>query len=108
MRVRGGYGFSSLLKQNKKAKICFVIYIAGFFFKKNFCYEVFAKQKKKKCSSSNYSYMNTCMYSVHVCMFVNVLLIRNSLSLMHHMCVRMPLKDTCTHSCIHTHTCRTG
>ena len=34
--VRGGrggvYGFSSLLKQNKKAKICFVIYIAGFFF----------------------------------------------------------------------------
>ena len=24
--------FSSLLKQNKKAKICFVIYIAGFFF----------------------------------------------------------------------------
>ena len=27
-----GYRFSSLLKQNKKAKICFVIYIAGFFF----------------------------------------------------------------------------
>ncbi len=27
------YGFSSLMKQNKKAKICFVIYIAGFFFK---------------------------------------------------------------------------
>ena len=25
--------FSSLTKQNKKAKICFVIYIAGFFFK---------------------------------------------------------------------------
>jgi hypothetical protein len=23
------YGFSSLVKQNKKAKICFVIYIAG-------------------------------------------------------------------------------
>jgi len=33
------------LKQNKKAKICFVIYIAGFFFKKNFCYEVIVKQK---------------------------------------------------------------
>jgi len=31
-RVRGVYGFSSLVKQNKKAKICFVIYIAGFFF----------------------------------------------------------------------------
>jgi hypothetical protein len=24
------------------------------------------------------------------------------------MCVRMPLKDTCTHSCMHTYTCRTG
>ena len=31
-KVRGLYGFSSLVKQNKKAKICFVIYIAGFFF----------------------------------------------------------------------------
>ena len=29
VRVRGVYGFSSLVKQNKKAKICFVIYIAG-------------------------------------------------------------------------------
>ena len=27
VRVRGGCGFSSLVKQNKKAKICFVIYI---------------------------------------------------------------------------------
>jgi hypothetical protein len=32
VRVRGEYRFSSLLKQNKKAKICFVIYIAGFVF----------------------------------------------------------------------------
>jgi hypothetical protein len=34
-KVRGVYRFSSLVKQNKKAKICFVIYIAGeriFFF----------------------------------------------------------------------------
>jgi hypothetical protein len=54
-RERGVYGFSSLLKQNKKAKICFVIYIAGFFFKKNFCYEVFAKQKKTEESSNYYS-----------------------------------------------------
>ena len=30
-RVRGEYLFSSLMKQNK-AKICFVIYIAGFSF----------------------------------------------------------------------------
>jgi len=42
------------LKQNKKAKICFVIYIAGFFFKKNLCYEVIAKQKKTEESSNNY------------------------------------------------------
>jgi len=34
-RVRGECGLSSLMKQKKKAKICFVIYIAGFFFKKN-------------------------------------------------------------------------
>jgi len=42
------------MKQNKKAKICFVIYIAGFFLKKNFCYEVFAKQKKEKVSIEYY------------------------------------------------------
>ena len=53
-RVRGEYGFSSLLKQNKKAKICFVIYIAGFFFKIFLCYEVFAKQKIYKLSSNHY------------------------------------------------------
>jgi len=46
VRVRGEYGFSSLMKQNRKAEICFVIYIAGFFFKFFFCYEVFTKQKK--------------------------------------------------------------
>ena len=33
-KVRGVYRFSTLVKQNKKGKICFVIYIAGFFFKK--------------------------------------------------------------------------
>ena len=27
--IRGVYRFSSLVKQNKKAKICFVIHIAG-------------------------------------------------------------------------------
>jgi hypothetical protein len=43
------------MKQNKKAKICFVIYIAGIFFKKKFCYEVIVKQKKKKCSANHYS-----------------------------------------------------
>ena len=58
-KVRGEYGFSSLVKQNKKAKIYFVIHIAGFFFKKKFCYEEFAKQKKTKESSHYYlNYMN--------------------------------------------------
>jgi hypothetical protein len=33
VRVRGEYRFSSLMKQIKKGKICFVIYIARFFFK---------------------------------------------------------------------------
>jgi hypothetical protein len=52
--VKGEYGFMKLMKQNKKAKICFVIYIAGFFFLKFFCYEVFAKQKKSKESRLYY------------------------------------------------------
>jgi hypothetical protein len=29
-KVRGEYRVSSLMKQNKKSQICFVIYIAGF------------------------------------------------------------------------------
>jgi hypothetical protein len=50
MDIRGEYRFSSRMKQNKKAKICFVIYIAGFFFLKFFCYEVIVKQKiYKRC-----------------------------------------------------------
>jgi hypothetical protein len=53
-RVRGECGFSSLVKQNKKAEICFVIYIAGFFFLKFFCYEVIVKQKIYKRSSNYY------------------------------------------------------
>jgi hypothetical protein len=51
------------VKQNKKAKICFVIYIAGFFFLKNFCYEVFAKQKKAELPDNHYC---------GVCVFVAV------------------------------------
>jgi hypothetical protein len=33
-KVRGECGLSSLMKQKKKAEICFVIYIAGLFLKK--------------------------------------------------------------------------
>ncbi len=42
------------MKQNKKAKICFVIYIAGFFFN-FFCYKVIVKQNLKKRSAIHYS-----------------------------------------------------
>ncbi len=42
------------MKQKIKGKIRFVIYIAGFFFKKNFCYEVFTKQKKNERGSNYY------------------------------------------------------
>ena len=47
MNIRGMYRFRSLVKQNKKAKICFVIHIAGerkLFF---YIYAVIVKQKKK-------------------------------------------------------------
>jgi len=53
-KVRGEYRFSSVVKQKIKAKICFVIYIAGFFFKKNLCYEVIVKQKIYKRSNNHY------------------------------------------------------
>jgi hypothetical protein len=42
MDIRGVYRFSSLVKQNKKAKICFVIHIAGFFF---YIYDVITWEK---------------------------------------------------------------
>jgi len=48
--------FSSLMKQNKKAKICFVICFTGFFFLNFLCYEVFAKQKKTELPRLYYSY----------------------------------------------------
>ena len=44
------------------------------------------------------SYMNTCMYSVHVCMFVNVLLIRISLSIMH--IIQTCYNTTCVCVCV--------
>ena len=54
-KVRGVYRFSSLVKQNKKAKICFVIHIAGerkLFF---YIYAVIVKQKKKALLSTTRS-----------------------------------------------------
>jgi hypothetical protein len=70
-KVRGECGFSSLMKQKKKAKICFVIYIAGFFFKKNFCYEVILKQKKNERFRLYYLCVCVCV-CVCVCEFVCV------------------------------------
>ena len=54
LHIRGEYGFSSVMKQNKKAKICFVIYIAEkrkLFF---YIYAVIVKQKIYKRSSNHY------------------------------------------------------
>ena len=55
MDTRGEHRFSFLVKQNKKAKICFVICFAGFFFLNFFCYEVIVKQKIYKRASNYYS-----------------------------------------------------
>ena len=51
------YRFSSLVKQNKKAKICFVIYIAGEKKLLFYIYAVIVKQKKK--SSANQFHPDT-------------------------------------------------
>jgi hypothetical protein len=54
MDIRGEYRFSSRMKQNKKAKICFVIYIAG---KKKllfYIYAVIVKQNFYKRSTNHY------------------------------------------------------
>jgi hypothetical protein len=53
-KVRGVYGFSSLMKQKKKAKNYAVFCFAGFFFLKFFCYEVIVKQKIYKRSAIHY------------------------------------------------------
>ncbi len=53
-KVRGVYGFSSLMKQKIKAKNYAVFCFAGFFFKKKFCYEVIVKQKIYKRSTNHY------------------------------------------------------
>jgi hypothetical protein len=48
------YGFTSLVKQNKKGKNCAVFCFARFFFLKKLCYEVIVKQKIYKRSSNYY------------------------------------------------------
>jgi len=57
VRVRGEYGFSSLVKQNKKAEICFVIYIAGFFLKKNSVMKCL--RSKKRINGPDYTTAGT-------------------------------------------------
>ena len=53
MVIRGGCGFSSLMKQKKKGKIT-LSFASPYFFLKFFCYEVFAKQKKDKLADNQY------------------------------------------------------
>ena len=65
MDIRGVYGFSSLMKQNKKAKNYAVYCFAGFFFRKKFCYEVIVKQKIYKRSTNHYLYMYVYRYTCH-------------------------------------------
>jgi hypothetical protein len=48
MDIRGECGFSSLMKQNKKAKICFVICFAGFFFLKKSVMKCLRSKKREK------------------------------------------------------------
>ena len=59
MDTRGEHRFSSIMKQNKKAKICAVFCFAGFFFLKFFCYEVIVKQKIYKRCRLYYSHTHT-------------------------------------------------
>ena len=58
-KVRGVYRFSSLVKQNKKAKICFVIHIAGERKLFLYIYAVIVKPKKKS-SANHYSSGTRC------------------------------------------------
>ena len=53
-RTRGECGFSSLVKQNKKAKICFVIHIAGEKKLLFYIYAVIVKQIFYKRSTNYY------------------------------------------------------
>ncbi len=59
-KVRGVYRFSSLVKQNKKAKICFVIYIAGE--RKIFFYicDVITSPEKEKALLITTSQVHVC------------------------------------------------
>ena len=61
-KVRGVYRFSSLVKQNKKAKICFVIHIARERKIIFYIYALIVKQKKKS-SANHYS---GCAEQCHV------------------------------------------
>ena len=53
MRVRGEYGFSSLLKQNKKAKICFVNARKWHRGTKNIDYLMYPEDKEGRSGNAN-------------------------------------------------------
>ena len=54
MDTMGEYRFSSLVKQNKKAKICFVIHIAGEKKLLFYIYDVIVKQFFSKSSANHF------------------------------------------------------
>ncbi len=55
--IRGVYRFSSLMKQNKKAKMCFEIHIAGEKKLLFYIYDMIVKQIFYKRSTNHYSHM---------------------------------------------------
>jgi hypothetical protein len=58
--MSGVYRFSSIVKQNKKAKNYAVFCYAGFFFKFFLCYEVIVKQNFSKRSTNYYLSCPVC------------------------------------------------
>ena len=68
-KVRGEYRVSSLMKQNKKAKMCFVIYIAGFFFEKISVMKCLRSKKTLNAADST-TYVSRCTVYSTLCMLV--------------------------------------
>ncbi len=63
--VRGVYRFSSLVKQNKKAKICFVIHIAGERKLLFYIYAVIVKQIFYKRAANHYLRVCVCVINMY-------------------------------------------
>ena len=64
MDIRGGYRFRSLVKQNKKAKICFVIHIAG---EKKLLFYIYSVIVKQKFINGPQSLLTVSPHHPHTC-----------------------------------------